>query len=1057
MSSTQHVSDSPGASRPALVNIVLSFAKAHVIVLGIVLALVLIYAIAGFFVVPRVARSQIESFVTGTLHKKIRLGDIRFNPFFLDLSVAGMKLTEPDDKPLVSFRHLYVNATITSLWQRGVVLQEVELSAPDIQVVVSHDGSVNLASLVPPPTEPPKPQEEPPPRVRIGRLYVTDGRVGLEDYIHRRPFTAAITPIRFTLNDFRTDVGYENAYRFAGTTTAGEYLDWSGGFTVQPLGSAGRFSVQGLKLATIGSYLEESLPFRIAGEATLDGHYDLQLDPLALEVTLPAIAVRDATVAERKSSGPPPITLPAIDLHQLAYSYTKRDVGVQDIQIRGARVSVARESDGSISLMRLFGATAAAKPADSGAAPASSAGTAGTEPASTTTRPAESSGSDSDFTVHVSSIRVGDASVVADDRAVTPAAHVELSPVAVTVKGWSTDPKAKLGVEADVRIVKSGRLVSHGEVQLEPLTAALAVDISDVELPVAQPYVAQFASLTLHSGRLSAKGDVDYAGTPEAAPPLKFSGDVQVADLRTTDPLKEDFVKWRDLAVTGISFQQNPDKLTIERIVARQPYAKVVIAPDKTVNVAKVLSPAGSQPAADNDEESGDEQTADTDKEKEKSSDKDSRKKESRKDQKKDKSKSEVDSPPPATATASASASASASGPTMPIRIRTVQVVDGSANFADYSIQPNFATGILELNGKVTGLSSDPASRAQVQLQGKVDKYAPVDIAGEANFLAPAKYAQIAMNFRNMELTTFNPYSGKFAGYNISRGKLSTELKYHVEDRKLQAEHHIVVDNLEFGAKTDSKDAAPIPIKLAVALLKDRNGVIDVQLPVSGTIDDPKFRLGPIIWKAVLGLLTKIVTAPFAALGALFGGGEELAYIDFAPGSAVLAPTETDKLNKLSKALVERPQLRLNVPLSVVGAQDAKLLAQQALDAQVPGLSEPPANDADRRKRIKALEGVYQNVLKAPPQYPPELHVNEKSKDQPPDLDGQIDYLQRTILEKMQPDQAALDALGQQRARAVQDALLANTELNAERVFITSERADVKADALQVRMEMKLE
>src|SRR5262249_46914389 len=143
--------------------------------------------------------------------------------------------------------------------------------------------------------------------------------------------------------------------------------------------------------------------------------------------------------------------------------------------------------------------------------------------------------------------------------------------------------------------------------------------------PVAQPYISQFASLTLNSGRVSAKGDVTYAGTPEAAPPLKFTGDVQVADLRTTDELKEDFVKWRELAVTGISFQQNPDKLTIERIAARQPYAKVVIAPDSTLNVSRVLTPAGSAPppAAKSDEESADAQTADKEKSKDQKKDKD--------------------------------------------------------------------------------------------------------------------------------------------------------------------------------------------------------------------------------------------------------------------------------------------------------------------------------------------------------------------------------------------------------------------------------------------------
>jgi Domain of Unknown Function (DUF748) len=1045
MSTGQHVGDGSATARsgarPALVGIVLGFLKAHVIALGVILGLVLIYTLVGFFLVPRIARSQTESLVGETLHKKIRLGDIRFNPFFLDLSVAGMKLTEPDGKPLVAFRHLYVNAALASLWQRGAVLQEVELSRPDIQVVVARDGAVNVATLVPKSAEPAA-KDEPPPRVRIGRLAVIDGRIGLEDYIHRRPFTAAVTPIRFTLTDFRTDVGYRNAYNFAGSTTAGERLAWSGGFTVEPLGSNGRFRIEGLKLATLDSYLEESLPFRIAGVATLGGQYDVKLDPLALEVTLPSIAVRDAIVAERTGNAPPPIELPELELQQVVYSYARRDVGLQSIEVKGARLNVAREPDGSISLSRLFGESTAATPADSGAGAAAAAPTDASGPPSA---PAVQASSDesSDFTVHVDTIRLADATVVAEDRTVVPVARLALTPIAVTVKGWSTDAKAKLGVDADVTIANSGHLISRGDVQLEPLNATMAVELSDFDLPVVQPYLAEATAMTLHSGKLSAKGDLSYAATPEDAPPLNFTGEVRVADLRTTDQLvNEDFLKWRDLAVSGITFQQHPDKLTIDRIVARQPYAKVVIAPDTSLNVSKVLAPStggsaqpGDQPAGeDADRKADDAKAADRKKEKDKYK---------RKDKEKEKGEPAVAESKPA------------SGPTIPTRIRQVQIIDGSANFADYSIQPSFATGILELNGKITGLSSDPASRAQVQLQGKVDKYAPVDIAGEANILAPDKYAALAMNFRNMELTTFNPYSGKFAGYNISRGKLSTELKYHVEDRKLQAEHHIVVDNLEFGAKTDSKDAAPIPIKLAVALLKDRNGVIDVQLPVSGTIDDPKFRLGPIIWKAILGLLTKIVTAPFAALGALFGGGEELAYVDFAPGAAELAPAEVEKLTKLSQALVERPQLKLSVPLTVTGPQDAEVLVQQALAALMP------PEEADKRKRIKALEGVYQKVLKAAPEYPLALQANEKSRDQPADLDGQFDYLKRTILAQMKPDQAALDALGQQRARAVQDALLANTELSPERVFITSERADSKADSkaenAQVRMEMKLE
>jgi hypothetical protein len=387
----------------------------------------------------------------------------------------------------------------------------------------------------------------------------------------------------------------------------------------------------------------------------------------------------------------------------------------------------------------------------------------------------------------------------------------------------------------------------------------------------------------------------------------------------------------------------------------------------------------------------------------------------------------------------------------MPVRIKSISITDGSALFADNSITPSFATGIMDLQGTITGLSSQADSRAKVQLAGKVDRYAPVDITGEVNLLSAAKYSDVALNFRNMELTTFNPYSGKFAGYNISKGKLSTELHYKVENRKLDAQHHIVVDNLEFGDKTDSKDAAPIPIKLAVALLKDRQGVIDLQLPVGGSLDDPKFRLGPIIWKALLGLLTKIVTAPFAALGALFGGGEELAYVDFQPGSADLPTTKIEQLGKLSQALVERPQLRLDVPVTLLAEQDSKAIAATTLYARVPKLADG-SDAAALQKRLGQLEALYKESAKVAPDYPAETRTESGI-----DWSARTEWIEARLLESMQPDQPALDALARQRAQAVQSAVLANTAVPPERVFITTDRSAALTNGGEVRMEMKLE
>ena len=977
----------------------MTVARLHLLAIGIVAGVMLLYTLAGFFLVPRIARAQLESYVTEQLHRQLSVGEIRFNPFTFDASVDSLTLREADGSPVVSFRHLYVNAELASLWQRALVLKEVQLAAPHVELNIARDGTVNLAKLVPA-SKTTATEETPLPRVRIGRLAIWAGRIGFTDQTREQPFTAAVTPIRFTLTDFKTDANHENLYDFSGTTVAGEQLKWNGGFTVQPLGSAGRFRVQGLKAATIDSYSAEMLPFQLAsGSATVEGNYRLAMTPaLGLDVTLPLLQVRDFSIKERNTQLVP-VKLPEVDIHDIAFSYEKREIGTSRVDVKGAHIDVAREPDGSISLMRLFGETA-------GSAQPATAPTRSSSPAEPPA-PANAQDEGSPWRVHVGTIQVTEATVLAEDRSVAPVARFELKPAGLTIGGWSTEPAAKVQMDASVTINGTGKLVGKGALQLDPLGAQLAIELGDFALPAIQPYLAATTAMTLHSGRLGVKGDVTYTAEPAGASPLAFQGEVRVADLRTTDRLvNEDFIKWRSLALTGIDFSQHPDKLTIDRIIARQPYGKVVIAQDSSLNVTSVLSPQGA---------------------------------------------SRLETTECGTGCGDKKPAAQAA---FPIRIKTVQIIDGSATFADYSIEPSFAAGILELNGTVTGLSSNPASRAKVKLDGRVDKYAPVDIGGEVNLLSAAAYTDLAMSFRNMELTTFNPYSGKFAGYNISKGKLSTELKYRVQDRKLDAAHHIVIDSLEFGAKTDSKDAAPIPVKLAVALLKDREGIIDLNLPVSGTLDDPAFRLGPIIWKAVLNLLTKIVTAPFAALGALFGGGEELAFVDFEAGAATLQASQTEKLNTLAKALIERPQLKLSVPLTVVSAQDREALARAAVAQKLPpdAPTGAPADDAEKRQRIAMLEKVYKEVARSAPVYPPGT-----KNEQGIDLDARLQFLDRSLLERLLPDDAALTALAQQRARAVQDALLANTELSPERVFITAERSEGKPESNRVRMDLKLQ
>ncbi len=389
-------------------------------------------------------------------------------------------------------------------------------------------------------------------------------------------------------------------------------------------------------------------------------------------------------------------------------------------------------------------------------------------------------------------------------------------------------------------------------------------------------------------------------------------------------------------------------------------------------------------------------------------------------------------------------------------------------NFSDLSISPNFAAGIQDLHGTVHGLSSQPDTRAKVDLHGEVDPFAPVAITGEVNLLSPALYTDIALSFRNIELSIFNPYSGKFAGYAISKGKLTTDLHYKVDGRKLNATHHVLIDQLEFGEKTDSKDAVSLPVKLAVALLKDRNGLIDLDLPVDGSLDDPNFHFAAAVWKFLGNLLVKAVTAPFALLGSLFGGGPDLQFVDFHAGAATVDAAGADKLKVIVKAMKERPQLKLEVPIAALPEIDrpalieaqllADLEAQRALQPRAPApksaaaAAPPRFDELEPASQLPLLTALYGKKFGHPPQFPEGL---EGKPSKPEAIASKVEFLEAQLRAQIVVDDAALKNLAEQRALALQQSLLSDGTLDPARVFLVASDKIKSQDGL-VRLELSL-
>ena len=483
-------------------------------------------------------------------------------------------------------------------------------------------------------------------------------------------------------------------------------------------------------------------------------------------------------------------------------------------------------------------------------------------------------------------------------------------------------------------------------------------------------------------------------------------GLIQVDKLRSVDKAQqEDFMKWERLRAEGFSYDGRTAELRIKTLRMRAPYARVIIAADETINVVEIMTPANPAPAYQPSVEFA----------------------------------TEAGPPPQDTQ----------------IRIDTVAIEDGSLNFADFWIQPNYRVGIEQLNGSIVGLSSDEASRAKLDLEGKVDRYAPATIQGEMNLLSAALYTDINLKFAGVDMTSVTPYSGRFAGYEIEKGKLSVDVTYLVENRALDAKQKFVIDQLQLGEKVESPDAVSLPLKLAVALLKDRNGVIDIDLPMTGSLDDPKFRLGPLIWKAFVGLLTKIATAPFALIGSLFGGGPEVNFVEFDPGGVLLDPAGQEKMATVQKALVERPALQVDVPMAYSAELDGGLIAEQALEAELtklagsqkkllgrrPDAEEVAALLADPEKRFELLAQHYRAEAGAEAALPGEAAAFEalKKKERTPEgFAAANEAIEAEWLGKHPATPEQLEALGKARAQSIQEALLGSGEVDASRVFLIS-------------------
>jgi len=1049
---------------------------------GTLAGLLLAYTGIGFLAVPAIVKSQAAKQASEKLHRQLSIEEVSFNPFTLAASVRGLKMMEQDGSTVfASFDRLGADLSWQSVTRMAPVVQEVRLTKPYVHLARNADNRYNIDDILKLiASQPPSPE---PARFSVNNIQLEEGSLSFEDkpagvthkvqdlklglpFVSSLPadvtifveplFSANINGAPLLLKgkarpfaepkDYALDLKLDKV----DLTTYLGYLPFKPGFKLPSAHLEAQLNL------TVVQPKEKPASLVLGGEATLSGAQLQQLDGtqvakldalkvklgkldllaqrfeiahvgidgleldvkrskdgvLNLDQLVPAAAPQAAAPAPaaKPAATGPVVLLKELAVNGAALRYTddtpqgnlradlaKFGLVVQDVAFDGGKHTLditsvtSNSAEIDVHQGKLADTPASAKPA---------AKPAGEEP----------------MQIKVGKLDVsGWNAKLREDLREEPTVF-KLSPLALTVENYSNAPGASAEVALKTAVNK-GELELKGQLAPSPLKADLALDLKNFDLLPLQPYVTDYVNLRLVQAAVSSKARLQLETGKDGAVGGGFKGDVSVTRLSTVDKSSSnDFLSWKSLAFGGMDVNFKPFSLNVERVALDDFFARVIIDPNGRLNVqdvmrkegeeGKSLTEAGTRAQAVKDAKAKAKEVAQA-------------------------------APPAATAPAPKAAPAKPAEPLPPIRIGKLLLSGGRVRFTDNFIKPNYTANLKELGGTVSGLSSDPAHNANVDLRGNVSG-APLLIAGRVHPLKQELSLDLRAEVRGMELSQLSAYADKYVGYGIEKGKMTFEVSYALENRQLKAENRLVLDQLTFGKESTNPDATRLPVNLAVALLSDRNGVIDINVPIGGSLDDPQFSLGGIILKVIGNAIMKTVTSPFALIGSLFGGGEELSMLEFDQGRAALLPASEGKLKSLAKALTERPGLKLDITGRFDDAAEEGALKRVALerklrqmktrDLQAGGTALPEGGVVVAKEEYAALlERAYKDEKFVKPR-----NALGFAKSLP------VEEMEKLMLANIKLEQDDFITLGNRRAQVAKDWLVGQGQVAPERIFLVA-------------------
>ena len=850
-------------------------------------------------------------------------------------------------------------------------LGAVQLDKLDLRYSRLPGGHSNFDALTGGAAAQPGAMATPASELRIAALGVQDSRFEYTDATGRKPATLEMENIHGTLRGLSTVAAPAATIDLAAALDGGSLA--TGGRLDWAKGHYdGQLSLKGVGLAPLLPLAPPLLDADLA-KGTLDASGRLQADwSKAFDFSLQSTRAAINDLALRQGSRTP-LAWQSLQAGITHFDLASSTAQLDHVSLRGLHVEARRLRDGAIDLTGLVRTAPAHGSREAPAAPG--------------------------WHWHIAHFGVeGGTLALTDPRIAGRRGRTEFKLDRASIDDLSNDMHRPLKLALDGGIGR-GSLRIDGSLRPQPLDADLQVRSSRLDIAPLQSLVETPLNVTLGSALLSADGHLHYREhSPQ--PLLDWRGRVTLGRVRVQDKLTgDDFLRWNSLNASGLAINLGGDvpHVSVAGLALSDFYARVIINANGRTNLQDVVANPAAAPVSVTQVQKA---------------------------------------PAPAAPKPQATTPASAAAPAADIRIGQITLARGHLNFTDNFIKPNYTANITQLDGQVGAFGTAGGQPAPVSLQGQLDDNAPVNITGTINPLAPVAFLDVKGKADGVELTHLSPYSGKYTGYPITGGQLTMDVHYRLDNGKLDADNHLFITQLSFGDAIQGPGISHLPVKLAVALLKDADGNIDVNVPVSGSLDDPEFSVGGLIWRAFANLIGRAVTSPFRLIAAAMGGGarhQDLGYVAFAPGSAVLDAKAQDKLTQIVKILQQKTSLKLDI----IGRVDPKFDESGLRKVGVDDLVQQEAGKGVDLARLtpeqydKYLKKAYKHA-----RFPKPRDFIGLTKSQPPDV-------MRKLLESHVPANTdALRHLAERRADAVRAWL--RGKLADSRVSVLAPKLDAK-------------